>query len=168
MSEEENSNKPSNSMNERLRKRKSTKKPAEWRISGMSSSESDYSPDGSEDDYLASAQQPKTKSLRGILAYQASRRQKGAFIHTAKSVIPGESYVLLGVSSRGQISGRGRFRGRGRGGPSFRRTSASDRAEMLAEHSQIVENLCAEDETMPVSNNEPMFGPNFIVLTDGK
>lgn len=165
MSEEEKQNKPLESISKSLRKRKPHKQPNEWQISGLSPSESDYSTDGTEDEYLPSLPQPKSKSLRGVLAYQSSRRQKGAFIHTAKSNIPGESNVLLGVSSRGQISGRGRFRGRVRGRSS---TSASGRAEMLTKHRRIVEDLFAEDETMPASNDEPMSGPNLTVLTGGK
>lgn len=169
MSEEAKQSKLLESKVDRPRKRKSTKQQTQWHISGISSSGSDYSSDGTEDEYVPISQQPKSKSLRGILAYQASRRQKGAFIHTAQSDIPGESNVLLGVSSRGQISGRGRFRGKGSGRSYFRRTSAISRADMLTEHRQIVEDLCAEDETMPMATNyEPMFDLNLIMLTDGK
>lgn len=110
-----------------------------------------------------------TKSLRGILAYQASTRQRGALIHSPPSNITGEPSNLVGVSSRGRISGRGRLRVRGisRGRSRAHRNVLSSRARVLDEHRSIVGEICEDDviamESEDISDREPMLADgNFM------
>lgn len=111
----------------------------EWAISSVSETDSD---DSAEEYVPADKQKIVRKSLRGILAYQAVSRQKGALIHSQTSKIAGKSSTLVGVSSRG-VSGRGRVRVHG---ASRKHISTTNRAEMLDAHRRIVSEICESDE----------------------
>lgn len=51
-------------------------KKTEWHVSGMSSSGSDFQPDGTEDEYVAEIENPRNPKtrLRGNMAFQAAWR----------------------------------------------------------------------------------------------
>lgn len=156
-------NKPTTSgqpVRRNLRKRTidNASKPTKWEVTGMSNSGSDFSPDGSEDEYLppASLQMPVTqrRSLRGFMRYQEVTRQRGG-LHIA-----GGSNDLIGISSRGQVSGR-RRRGRPLG------PSGVGRSVMLEEHRRIVQGL-HEADSMSVPADLPLErGRNIPQLNDG-
>lgn len=117
----------------------------------MSSSGDDFGTDGTEDEYVPERgylRNPQS-SLRGIMAFQSARRQKGAFVHTQQSIT--SSSALIGVSSRGQVRGRRRARVSGSDRVSTRGRGYSfnsDRNEMLDEHRRIVQDLCEDDMGM--------------------
>lgn len=131
---------PTSTSKLRSKRKQKTNENEDWDISSVSESESK----GSDEEYLPGVQQhPRGKSLRGILAYQAAARQRGALIHSGKS-------TLVGVSSRGRASGRGV---RVRGGSGSRRGRSHtggnvpfiNRADMLDEHRRIVSEICESD-----------------------
>lgn len=108
------------------------------------------------------------KSLRGILAYQAVARQKGALVHIPQSNATNESDVLIGVSSRGRVSGRGRVRVRGISRQRSRsRSSSVSRAEMLIEHRRIVGEIYEDDTNVRPCGEYSNREPNLPALTEG-
>lgn len=112
----------------------------------------------------------KPKSLRGILAFQAARGQKGALIHAPQSNTANESNVLIGVSNRGLLSGRGRVRVRGIGRQrSHGRTHSSNisRAELMSQHRSIVDDIMEAEFIEGSADEHPQSKPNLPVLTEG-
>lgn len=125
-----------------------------WNVEGINSSDSDERSNPNDAEYIPSTEKKRIPSLRGIMAYRASTRQRGSLIRT------GESNTVVGIMSRGRVSGR-RCRSRSRG---VSRGSAS-RTEMLESHRQFVEYI-AEDDFMDLSI-APNSEPNIPKLTKG-
>lgn len=128
---------------------------AQWAVSNVSS---DSDTDGSGELYIppSTHRSEKPKSTRGFFAYQAAARQRGALVYSPQSNVTNESNVVIGVSSRGRVSGRGRIRVHGIGRQS--------RAEMMDEHRRIVDELHATtDEPVNREPNSPaLTGGNFF------
>lgn len=129
--------------------------PAEWEVSGLTDPGSDFSPAGSEDEYqlpgsVIPSKKNRSQSARGFFRYREVTRQRGA-LHFA-----GGSNDLIGISSRGQVSGR-RRRGRPFG------SSTSRRSDMLQEHRRIVQDL-NENDSIDVSADDAR---NISQLNEG-
>lgn len=156
----ENESTASQQCQRRTRKRTSVnyKKADEWHVSGMSASGSDFETDGTEDEFAPNMPRSHRQSVRGILAYQGTTRQRGALVHTQKSPIAGTSSALVGVSSRGQMSGRRRQRISGFNRGRSRGRGYARRIEMLDDHRRIVETL-REDDTTEMPNVESSILP---------
>lgn len=91
-----------------LRKRKHVNnRKSEWHISGISSSDSDFETDGTEDEFLPSIRNSGVpeRGLRGFLAHQAASRKNGAPVFPQYPNIAGNSIALSAVRSRGQTFG---------------------------------------------------------------
>lgn len=162
---EANENPSSSGAIPKKRKIKQPKKKDNWDVFLPSASGSDT--DGSGDIYTPSGSRTQ-KSLRGILAYQAATRQKGARLHIPRSNPASDSTVLFGVSSRGQLSGRGRVRVRGRQrGRSRTNSSGVSRADLLSQHRRIVSDVIEANTIEGLDDEFPQIEPNLPVLTEG-
>lgn len=149
-----------------LKKRKSTRnrEKSEWKIRDVSQSHSES--DGSMEEYAPPAPKSQnTKSLRGILAYEAAVRKRSGRISHEATKITGKKKILVGVSKRGRVSGRGRVRVRGISRGRYRRRDFIDRTQMLEEHRRIVGEICEDNSTE--SESHPDHKPILPTLSDG-
>lgn len=137
----------------------------EYSFEGSSESGGDFSPDGTEDEYVppknsVPSSRKVTKSLRGINAYRAAVGARTTEWHV--QTIEADASRSIPVS-RGRGRGRGRSRARGSSFVGRR----ENRPEMLAEHRQLVESLEEEDIAHGSQDATPSPNPKLPQLSDG-